>query len=304
MTSVTFIGLGNMGRPMARALLNGGHSVCGYDILGPNRDALVAIGGTCETTLAASLIDAEVVITMVPTGKHVRSIYEGINGVLALARPGTLLIDCSTIDVESSRAVHAAAKERGFDMLDAPVTGAVPAAENATLTFMVGGSKKVYDRALPTLQAMGKSFHHVGEAGSGHALKICNNMMTGMSMVAISEVFGLAEQFGLDFQTVFDVISTGSANCWALSNYCPVPGPVPSSPANRDYAPLFPLAGMLKDMRLSQSLAASLGANTPLAASTTAIYQLAVSSGLGDQDFSAIFKMIGGRSNTQGASNW
>ncbi|MFC5357600.1 3-hydroxyisobutyrate dehydrogenase [Azospirillum himalayense] len=294
MARIAFIGLGNMGRPMCENLTKAGHDVVGYDVVAAARDAYAA-GGRVAATLAEALGDADTVISMIPTGKHVRAAFEGEGGVLAHARPGTMLIDCSTIDVESARAVSKAAAEAGFVMVDAPVSGAVPAAQAGTLTFMVGGTAEGFERARPVLAAMGPRIFHVGASGNGVALKICNNMMAGMSMVAISEVFALAEKLGLDHQTVYDVMTVSSGNCWALQSYCPVPGPVPASPANRDYQPGFAAAMMLKDMRLSQNAAATSGAATPLAGSAAALYQMLVEHGHGNKDFSAVFALITGR---------
>ncbi|WP_353859737.1 3-hydroxyisobutyrate dehydrogenase [Azospirillum formosense] len=295
MARIAFIGLGNMGRPMCENLTKAGHDVVGYDVVAAARDAYAAAGGRVADTLAEALDEADTVISMIPTGKHVRAAYEGEGGVLALARPGTMLIDCSTIDVESARAVSKAAAEAGLVMVDAPVSGAVPAAQAGTLTFMVGGTAEGFERARPVLAAMGPKIFHVGASGNGVALKICNNMMAGMSMVAISEVLALAEKLGLDHQTVYDVMTVSSGNCWALQSYCPVPGPVPASPANRGYQPGFAAAMMLKDMRLSQDAAATSGAATPLAGSAAALYQMLVEHGHGNKDFSAVFALITGR---------
>lgn len=295
MSVITFVGLGSMGRPMAHALVKAGHSVRGYDLAQSSRDAAEKLGIHTSSDLKVALEGAEAVITMVPTGKHVKALYLGYGGFLECVPAGTLLIDCSTIDVASSRAVHDAASNAGHTFIDAPVTGAVPAAELAALTFMAGGTVELVERATPILLGMGKKVFHVGAGGAGHAMKICNNMMTGMSMVAISEVFTLAEKFGLSYQSVFDVVSQGSGSCWALVSYCPVPGPVPSSPANRGYESKFAMTMMLKDMRLSQEAADQLNASTPLAASSAAIYQMAVANGLAQKDFSAVFELLSGR---------
>ncbi|MCY1254216.1 putative 3-hydroxyisobutyrate dehydrogenase [compost metagenome] len=295
MSNITFIGLGSMGRPMALALARAGHNVSGFDVSPASRDAASKLGLQCFDGLTAALAQADVVITMVPTGKHVRQIYANEGGIFDSAPRTALLIDSSTIDVATSRAMHELAAKRGLAFIDAPVTGAVPAAERAALTFMIGGTAELAERATPTLQGMGKAIFHVGPGGSGHAMKICNNMMTGMSMVAISEVFALGERFGLSYQSIFDVVSTGSGSCWSLTSYCPVPGPVSTSPANREYQSNFSMPMMLKDMRLSQEAANDLGASTPLAACSAALYQLAVSNGLSNKDFSAIFELISGR---------
>ncbi|MFG1464731.1 3-hydroxyisobutyrate dehydrogenase [Xanthobacter sp. DSM 24535] len=298
MPNVTFIGLGNMGRPMSANLIKAGHTVTGFDLSPAARDALVAAGGRAAGSIAEAVAGADTIVTMVPTGRHVREVYEGPGGILASAPKQAILIDSSTIDVASARAVSKAAIAAGFEMVDAPVSGAVPAAESGKLTFMVGGTKDGYARALPILQAMGANFFHVGEAGLGQALKICNNMMAGMSMVAISEVFTLAEKLGLDNQTVYDVMTKSSGNCWALQSYCPVPGPVPTSPANRGYDPGFTVAMMLKDMRLSQQEAGVGGAATPLAGAAAAIYQTVVAAGYGERDFSYVFNLLSGRMST------
>lgn len=295
MATITFIGLGSMGRPMAQALAKAGHAVRGFDVSEASRELAGERQIRSFATLAEALQGAEFVVSMVPTGKHVREVYAGKHGVFDLAPPGALLIDSSTIDVATSRDVHRIATERGLHFVDAPVTGAVPAAEAASLTFMIGGAADLVPRATPVLLGMGNAVFHVGPGGSGHAMKICNNMMTGLSMVAISEMFALGEKFGLSYQSIFDVVSRGSGSCWALTSYCPVPGPVPSSPANSGYAPKFTMPMMLKDMRLSQEAADDLGAATPLAAAAAAIYQLAVSNGLDKKDFSAVFELVSGR---------
>lgn len=295
MTKITFIGMGSMGRPMAHALARHGHTVCGFDVSPVSRQAAAKLQLKCVDSLAEALTETEVVVSMLPTGKHVREAYAGPHGVFELAPRDALLIDSSTIDVATSRAMHARAAELGFDFLDAPVAGAVPAAEKAALVFMVGGRPETVPRATHTLEAMGTAIFHVGPGGSGHAMKICNNMMTGLSMVGISEVFTLGEKFGLSYQSIFDVISRGSGQCWSLTTYCPVPGPVPSTPANHQYESRFSMPMMLKDMRLSQAAADELGASTPIAASATALYQLAIANGLEKKDFSAIFELVSGR---------
>jgi 3-hydroxyisobutyrate dehydrogenase len=295
MATVAFIGMGSMGRPMALALQNKGFSVVGYDVAANSRQIAQEKGIACTDSLADATKNADFVVSMVPTGTHVREVYASKGGVFSLARKDAVLIDSSTIDVGTSRDLHALAGQQGLNFLDAPVTGAVPAAEAASLTFMVGGEATVLQRAAPVLDAMGKATFHVGAGGSGHAMKICNNMMTGMSMVATSEVFALGERFGLSYQDIFNVVSRGSGGSWIMTNYCPVPGPVPSTPANSGYASKFSIEMMLKDMRLSQAAAESLSASTPLGAATAAIYQMAVNNGISGEDFSAVFKLISGR---------
>ncbi|GJD36120.1 3-hydroxyisobutyrate dehydrogenase [Methylobacterium aerolatum] len=294
MTTIAFIGLGNMGLPMSRRLIGAGHRIVGYDVSEAARTGLARQGGHAAATLGEAVAEAECVITMLPTGRHVRAVYEDEGGILAAAPRDALLIDSSTIDIESARAVSAAAAAAGFAMVDAPVSGAVPAAEGGRLTFMVGGGAQAYARARPLLEPMGANFFHVGPAGSGQALKICNNMLAGMTMVALSEAIALGEKLGLDHQILYDVIVKSSGNCWALEKYCPVPGPVPASPANHGYAPGFALPMMLKDMRLAQQAAGSVQAATPLAGAAVALYQMAAAGGYADRDFSAIFQLIAG----------
>jgi 3-hydroxyisobutyrate dehydrogenase len=235
-----------------------------------------------------------VVITMLPEGRHVREVWLGAAGMLTHAAPDTLLIDCSTIDVETARAVNRAAGERGLEVLDAPVSGGVAGAENATLTFMVGGSEAGVARARPVLAQMGKAVVHAGPSGNGQAAKICNNMMLGISMIGVCEAFVLAERLGLAADKLFEVSSQSSGQCWALTSYCPVPGPVPSSPANRGYQAGFTAAMMAKDLRLAQDAAQSVDAPTPLGAQARQLYALFTNGGHGRLDFSAIIKMLAG----------
>jgi 3-hydroxyisobutyrate dehydrogenase len=292
MATIGFIGLGNMGAPMAANLLKAGHRVTGFDIARGPVEALAAKGGSAAASAADAASAGEIVITMLPAGPQVRSVYLGAAGVLAHARHGALLIDCSTIDVETARAVAAAAKEARFDMLDAPVSGGVAGAEAASLTFMVGGEAEVFARAQPVLAAMGRTIVHAGPAGNGQAAKICNNMILGVSMIAVCEGFALAERLGLEAQTLFDISSKSSGQCWALTSYCPVPGPVPTSPANREYSPGFTAAMMLKDLRLAQQAAGAAAAATPLGASAASLYQLFVDDGAAGVDFSGIYRFI------------
>ena len=292
MATIGFIGLGNMGAPMAVNLLKAGHRVTGFDIARGPVEALAARGGSAAASAAEAASAGEIVITMLPAGPQVRSVYLGAAGVLAHARHGALLIDCSTIDVETARAVAAAAKEARFDMLDAPVSGGVAGAEAASLTVMVGGEAEVFTRAQPVLAAMGRTIVHAGPAGNGQAAKICNNMILGVSMIAVCEGFALAERLGLEAQTLFDISSKSSGQCWALTSYCPVPGPVPASPANREYSPGFTAAMMLKDLRLAQQAAGATAAATPLGASAASLYQLFVDDGAAGVDFSGIYRFI------------
>jgi 3-hydroxyisobutyrate dehydrogenase len=292
MATIGFIGLGNMGAPMAANLVKAGHRVTGFDLVSKAVESLAAKGGTAAVSALSAAAGSEIVITMLPAGPQVRSVYLGEDGLLAHAPKDALLIDCSTIDVETARAVAAAAAEAGFDMLDAPVSGGVSGAEAATLTFMVGGQDAVFSRAQPILAAMGRTIVHAGPAGNGQAAKICNNMMLGVSMIAVCEAFSLAERLGLEAQVLFDISAKSSGQCWALTSYCPVPGPVPASPANRDYAPGFTAAMMLKDLRLAQQAAGASAAPTPLGAAAANLYQLFVDEGAGGRDFSAIYRFI------------
>jgi 3-hydroxyisobutyrate dehydrogenase len=292
MATIGFIGLGNMGSPMAANLLKAGHSVIGFDLAPGAVEALAVKGGRAAASAAEAAAAGEVVITMLPAGLQVRAVYLNDGGILANARRGALLIDCSTIDVETARAVAAAAKGAGFDMLDAPVSGGVGGAQAASLTFMVGGEVDIFARAQPLLAAMGGTIVHAGPAGNGQAAKICNNMILGVSMIAVCEAFSLAERLGLEAQTLFDISSKSSGQCWALTSYCPVPGPVPASPANRDYAPGFTAAMMLKDLRLAQQAAGATATATPLGAAAANLYQLFVDENAGTPDFSGIYRLI------------
>jgi 3-hydroxyisobutyrate dehydrogenase len=292
MARIGFIGLGNMGLPMAQNLIKAGHSVAGLDVSKAQVDKLVAASGTAAGSVKQAVAGAEFVISMLPAGAQVREVYLGNDGVIAAASPGALLIDSSTIDVETARAVSAAAEGRGFAMLDAPVSGGVGGAQAGTLTFMVGGAAAAFERAMPILEKMGKTIVHAGGPGNGQAAKICNNMILGVSMIAVSEAFVLAEKLGLDAQKLFDISSKSSGQCWSMTAYCPVPGPVPTSPANRDYQAGFTAAMMLKDLKLAQDAANAAGATTPLGADAAKIYGQYVNSGEAARDFSGIIRHI------------
>jgi 3-hydroxyisobutyrate dehydrogenase len=291
MARIGFIGLGNMGLPMAQNLLKAGHAVQGFDVSAGQAEKLAAAGGTAARDIKSATSGAEIVITMLPAGEHVRKVYLD-DGVLAAAGQGTLLIDSSTVDVASARAVAAAADAKGLAMLDAPVSGGVGGAQAGTLTFMVGGSDAAFERAKPILEKMGKTIVHAGGAGNGQAAKICNNMILGVSMIAVSEAFVLAEKLGLDAQKLFDISSKSSGQCWSMTSYCPVPGPVPTSPANRDYQAGFTAAMMLKDLKLAQDAAKAAGASTPLGADAAKIYSQFVESGEAARDFSGIIRFV------------
>ena len=292
MARIGFIGLGNMGLPMAQNLIKAGHTVEGVDVNPTAVEKLKAAGGTAVETAKVAAARADVDITMLPAGKEVREVYLGAGGIIEDANPGTLLIDCSTIDVETAREVAAEAEKKQLLMLDAPVSGGVTGAANATLTFMVGGSAQAFTRAESILQKMGKTIVHAGGPGTGQAAKICNNMILGVSMIAVSEAFVLAEQLGLDHQKLFDIASRSSGQCWSMTSYCPVPGPVPTSPANRDYQAGFTAAMMLKDLDLAQQAARAAGANTELGADAARIYKRYVDSGEAGADFSGIIRFI------------
>jgi 3-hydroxyisobutyrate dehydrogenase len=293
MAKIAFIGLGNMGGPMAANLAKAQHHVTAFDLSDAAVKAAVDKGAHRAASAAEAVKGAEIVVTMLPAGKHVRSVYE--TDVLPNVGKGVLLIDCSTIDVDSARHVAALAQKAGLDMVDAPVSGGVGGATAGTLTFMVGGPEAGFAKAKPILEKMGKNIVHTGASGAGQAVKICNNMMLAISMIGVSEAFMLAKRLGLDFQKLFDVASTSSGQSWALTNYCPVPGPVPASPANRDYQPGFTAAMMLKDLMLAQQAANAAGASTPLGAEAAQLFNMFVNSGNAAKDFSGIIKMLDGK---------
>jgi len=295
MANIGFIGLGNMGGPMAANLVKAGHKVTGFDIAAANLDRLAADGGKVASSLPETVKDNEVVITMLPAGRHVSEVYLGESGIVRSAKAGTLFIDCSTIDVATARAVAGKAEAAGMTMVDAPVSGGVAGAAAATLTFMVGGTAEAFARAEPVLGPMGKAIIHAGGSGTGQAAKICNNMILGISMIAVSEAFVLAEKLGLEHQKLFDIGSKASGQCWSLTSYCPVPGPVPASPANRDYKPGFTAAMMLKDLRLAQEAANASGAATPLGAEAAQLYGLYAAAGEAETDFSGIIRFLRGK---------
>ncbi len=292
MARIGFIGLGNMGLPMALNLIKAGHAIAGFDLHAPAVEKLKAGGGSAGAGIAALAAASEIVITMLPAGKDVREVYLGEGGIIAKAKAGALLIDSSTIDVDTARAVATKAEAKGFSMLDAPVSGGVAGAQAATLTFMVGGADAAFAKAEPVLAKMGKNVVHAGGAGAGQAAKICNNMILGCSMIAVSEAFVLAEKLGLDKQKLFDISSKSSGQCWSMTSYCPVPGPVPTAPSNRDYQAGFTAAMMLKDLRLAQDAARAGEITTPLGAEAADIYQRYVDTGEGGRDFSGIIRFL------------
>ncbi|MGO7668609.1 3-hydroxyisobutyrate dehydrogenase [Rhizobium ruizarguesonis] len=289
MARIAFIGLGNMGGPMAANLVKSGHEVLGFDLAASVLKAAEESGVKPASHISQAVKDAEIVITMLPQGKHVLTAWTDI---LQSPAEGILVIDCSTIDVDSSRKAHEMANAANCLSLDAPVSGGTGGATAGTLTFMAGGTEEAFARAKPILEAMGRKIVHCGEAGAGQAAKICNNMILGISMVGVCEAFVLAEKLGLSHQALFDVASTSSGQCWSINTYCPVPGPVPTSPANNDYRPGFAAALMLKDLRLSQEAALASGASTPLGAEAAQLFALFEKQGNGGRDFSAIIEMF------------
>jgi 3-hydroxyisobutyrate dehydrogenase len=292
MARIGFIGLGNMGLPMAANLVRAGHGVAGFDVVKPLTGKLSALGGFATDTISAACRGADAIVTMLPESQHVHDVYCAPGGVIEAAGAGTLLIDSSTIDVTTAREVAARAAENGLAMVDAPVSGGVAGAQAGTLTFMVGGPDAAFDRARPILEGMGKTIVHAGGSGTGQAAKICNNMILGVSMIAVSEAFLLAEKLGLDAQRLFDIASKSSGQCWSMTSYCPVPGPVPSSPANRGYQAGFTAAMMLKDLRLAQDAARAAKAATPLGEAAAELYGSFAARGHAAEDFSAVIRFL------------
>ena len=292
MARIGFIGLGNMGGGMAANLAKAGHDVRAFDLSQDALDRAKAAGCLPAASAAEAVTDAEFVVTMLPAGKHVRAVYEGeVFGAV----PGTaLLLDCSTIDVASARAVGAAAQAKGLAMVDAPVSGGIAAANGGTLTFMVGGSVEHFGRAQPILERMGKAVIHAGPLGSGQAAKICNNMLLGATMVATCEAFVMAQKLGLDPQTFFDISSKASGQSWSMTSYCPLPGVGPQTPADNGYQGGFAAALMLKDLKLAVEAAQGVDAAVPMGAGAGALYQAFVNAGNGVMDFSGIIRMLAG----------
>jgi 3-hydroxyisobutyrate dehydrogenase len=296
MSNIGFIGLGNMGGPMAANLVKSGERVHGFDVVPASRETSAADGVQIVGNARDCVENADIVITMLPAGEHVLSVW---NDVVPHARQGTLFIDCSTIDVDSARRAHKLAAASGLATLDAPVSGGVGGAKAATLTFMVGGSAHAFARGKPVLERMGKRIVHCGEAGNGQVAKICNNMILAASMIAVSEGFVIGEKLGLSHQALFDVVSASSAQCWALTSYCPVPGPVPASPANNSYKPGFAAALMLKDLKLAKAAADSVKVKNAIGAHAAEIYQHFADQGHSGLDFSAIINLVRDQSKTR-----
>lgn len=294
MTTIGFIGLGNMGGPMAANLVAAGHEVRGYDL---SPDA-VAAAREAKVTVVGSVADAvtgaQVVVTMLPTGWHVQDVVLGHDGALAHVADGTLVIDSSTIDIQSARAVHAALTERGLPVVDAPVSGGVAKARAGTLTFMVGGTADAFTLARPYLEVMGANIVHTGGAGAGQAAKICNNMLFGTTLTAVAEAFVLAERLGLDARSLYDIVSTSSGDSWALRNFCPWPGLVEGSAADNDYRANFAAALMSKDLRLALTAAEESGVDLPVSGRADAVFT-ALAATEGHLDASAVVREIRGR---------
>lgn len=294
MTTIAFIGLGHMGNPMAHNLLKAGHQLRVYDIVPEVAAALAEEGAVaCHSALEASK-EAEVTITMVQTGSQVSALCLGEQGLFAQAKANSLFIDCSSIDIATTRLLHEKAHAANLGMVDAPVSGGVKGAAGASLTFMVGGSAENFVRAKPFLENMGKKIVHAGDAGTGQAAKMCNNMLLGISMVGVCETFLLAKKLGLEPQKLYEISSNASGQCWSLSTYPPVAGLVENVPANNNFQPGFAAKMMLKDLLLSQNAAQTVGATTPLGAEATSLYQLFVNQGFAEKDFSGIIEMLEG----------
>lgn len=297
MAIIAFIGLGNMGSGMCANLAKAGHEVRAFDLSAEAVKRAEGAGARGAKSAAEAVSGADAIVTMLPAGKHVRAVYEG--EIFDAAQPGTVIMDCSTIDVATARSVGEAAAAKGFLFVDAPVSGGVAAADAGTLTFMVGGPEAAFAKAEPFLSNMGKAVIHAGDAGTGQAAKICNNMLLGITMIGTCEAFALAERLGLDQQRFFDIASKASGQSWSMTSYCPVPGPVETSPANRGYTPGFATAMMLKDLKLAMDAAATSGASTPLGAQAEALYALFDNMGGGSSDFSAIYKLLQGSWDTE-----
>jgi len=295
MANIGFIGLGTMGLPMAGNLAKKGNVVYGLDLSEKALADFVARGGIAAKDIEHMMANAQIIITMLPTGPHVVRTYEGEAGIVAFATPKHILIDCSTSGVPSARKLHALAKAKGVRSLDAPVTGAVAGAEAATLTIMVGGDDAVFDEAKPILEHMGKLVLHTGAEGTGQAAKVCNNMIAGINKIAIAEAFILAKKLGLDDKILFEVASNGTASSFSLTKACPVPNLVPTSPSSRNYTNGFATKLLLKDMILAQEAAMEAGAPTLLGGAATNLYQLCTNAGHADQDSGVIYQYLLGQ---------
>ncbi|KKF02312.1 3-hydroxyisobutyrate dehydrogenase [Mycolicibacterium obuense] len=290
MTTIAFLGLGHMGGPMAANLVAAGHTVRGFDPVVALRDAAEEKGAAVFHTGAEAVSAAEVVITSLPNGNIVKAVYDE---VLPAAPGGALLIDTSTISVDDARTIHTQAADRGLAQIDAPVSGGIKGATAGTLAFMLGGDTGAVERARPVLEPMAGKIIHCGDSGAGQAAKLCNNMVLAVQQIAIGEAFVLAEKLGLPAQSLFDVITGATGNCWAVHTNCPVPGPVPTSPANNDFTPGFATALMNKDLGLAMAAVASTGAQAPLGTHAADIYRQ-FNEDHADKDFSAVIEMLRG----------
>jgi len=290
MATIAFIGLGHMGGGMAPNLAKAGHEVRAFDLVPEAVQRATEAGCEAAGSIAEAVKDADVVITMLPAAQHVRKVFH--DDVAPNAKAGALLIDCSTIDVQSARDVGEEMKAKGFDFVDAPVSGGIAAAAAGTLALMVGGSDEQFERATPFLEPMAKAVIHAGQLGAGQAAKICNNMILGATMAATCEAFVLAKKLGLDLQTFFDISSKASGQSWSMTSYAPVPGVGPDTPADHDYEGGFAAALMLKDLKLAAEAAQTVGAYTPMGAEAEELYQRFVDRGGGSKDFSGLIKMI------------
>jgi 3-hydroxyisobutyrate dehydrogenase len=292
MTTIGFIGLGHMGNPMVQNLLKSGFKVKVYDIVPAAIEKIKKSGAIVAKSVAEVVTDADVVITMLQTGQQVKEVCINENGIFAHAKKNVLYIDSSSIDITTTHELHAMAEKKNLAMIDAPVSGGVAGAVAATLTFMVGGSETHFTRSKPILEKMGKKIIHAGPAGHGQAAKICNNLILGISMIAVSEGFNLANKLGLDAKKFFEITSNASGQCWSMTSYCPVPGIIEKSPSNNDYKPGFMAKMMLKDLHLAQHAAETVNATIPLASVAAELYSLFVNQGNGELDFSGIIKML------------
>ena len=291
--NIAFIGLGNMGLPMALNLVKGGHAVTGFDLSRSQMDSLVAAGGKVAANAAATAVGAEVVITMLPASKHVESVYLGDGGLVSNAPSACLFVDCSTISPASARKVAKAASDRGFQMVDAPVSGGTAGAQAGTLTFMVGGPLDALARAKPLLEKMGKNIFHAGDSGAGQTVKVCNNMLLGILMVGTSEALRLGIANGLDPKVLSEIMSKSSGRNWTLELYNPCPGVMENVPSSRNYAGGFGVDLMLKDLGLAVENSLDVGASTPLGATARNLYDIHSKQGNGTLDFSSIFRLLG-----------
>ena len=290
MSKIAFIGLGNMGGGMAANLVKAGHDVRAFDLSAAAATRAQGNGCSVHPTVSEAVQGVDAVVSMLPNGAIVDSVYSA--DVIGEAPASALLLDCSTIDVATARKVAGTASASGYAMVDAPVSGGIAAANGGTLTFMVGGSDEAFARAEPILAAMGKAVIHAGASGAGQAAKICNNMILGASMIATCEAFALAEKLGLDLQTFYDISSKASGQSWSMTSYCPVPGVGPASPADNGYQGGFAAALMLKDLNLAMEAAAGVGANVPMGARAQELYEAFAATGNGGTDFSGIIKAL------------